>query len=146
MSNPASSASTPRTAESPASTPATSLTPILSSLVPPLPGGAAARAQPTKAKPLNVFSNDGSFLERFQRTKKEEDEKRKHDEMIARKRAFDDRFRNRCKRKAPPPTEPTEPIPPAKKAKELTQYEKEVKSYEGRSLKDQGIGIRPLVK
>ena len=26
------------------------------------------------------------------------------------------------------------------------QYEKEVKSYAGRSLKDDGIGVRPLVK
>ena len=28
----------------------------------------------------------------------------------------------------------------------LAQYEKEVKSYAGRSLKDDGIGVRPLVK
>ena len=28
----------------------------------------------------------------------------------------------------------------------LGQYEREVKSYAGRSLKDDGIGVRPLVK
>jgi len=106
-----------------------------------------AKSSHTKPKPINVFSNDGSFLERFQRNKKEEDEKKKQEDLLAKKRAFDERFKKRGKRKIDSPSdEPTESAPPAKKAKELTQYEKEVKSYEGRSLKDNGIGIRPLVK
>lgn len=71
--------------------------------------------------------------------------------------------------KRPPPDAPNSnsvPEPPSKKAKADTpmcefgvaglsallisrvaaQYEKEVKSYAGRSLKDNGIGVRPLVK
>lgn len=84
----------------------------------------------------------------MQRSKKAEDEKKKQDEVLARKRAFDDRFKSRGKRKTTSETNDSaeSAAPPAKKAKELTQYEKEVKAYEGRSLKDQGIGIRPLVK
>jgi len=92
-------------------------------------------------------------LERFQHTKKEEQTKKKTDDLVARKRAFDDRFKNRGKRAAPAPTdsttEPSSDAPSAKKQKSekhLSQYEKEVQSYEKRSLKDQGIGIRPLVK
>lgn len=38
----------------------------------PIAGGSGAKqgAQAPKAKPVNVFSNDGSFLERFQRIQK----------------------------------------------------------------------------
>ncbi|KAG2337050.1 hypothetical protein BDR05DRAFT_805332 [Suillus weaverae] len=39
---------------------------------------------PPKPKPVNVFSNDGSFLERFQRSKKEKEDKRKAEEALAR--------------------------------------------------------------
>ncbi|KAF9510933.1 hypothetical protein BS47DRAFT_1364151 [Hydnum rufescens UP504] len=91
-----------------------------------------------------------------------------------RKRNFDDRFlyglpftphlpetqKKRGKRPAAssvdaPDTEAsTESGSSAKKAKSETplrrnlsaQYEKEVKGYQSRSLKDQGIGVRPLVK
>jgi len=133
--------------DSPVSTPTSASTPSLTTLHAGTPTPQAKSQSSSKPKPVNVFSNDGSFLERFQRTKKEEDEKKKHDEAISRKRAFDDRFKNRGKRKAASPSaEPADSTPPTKKAKELTQYEKEVKSYEGRSLKDQGIGVRPLVK
>ncbi|KAH7924516.1 hypothetical protein BV22DRAFT_1090721, partial [Leucogyrophana mollusca] len=104
-----------------------------------------------KIKPTNVFTNDGSFLERFQRNKKEEDEKKKQEEALARKRQFDDRFKRRGKR--PPPdscSSVTIPeTPPAKKSKTdepLTDYQKEVRGYAGRSLKDAGTGVRPLVK
>jgi len=144
MSNPASSTSTRKT-DSSASTPSGANT----SVAPQAQQGTSTVPQAKSSKPKpNIFTNDGSFLERFQRSKKEEDEKKKHDEAIARKRAFDDRFKNRGKRKAPSPSaEPADPAPPPnKKSKALTQYEKEVKSYEGRSLKDQGIGVRPLVK
>jgi hypothetical protein len=53
-----SSSSTPQTGSGYAS-------PILVTGTPPPP-----KPVPPKAKPTNVFSNDGSFLERFQRTKK----------------------------------------------------------------------------
>ncbi|KAG8935758.1 hypothetical protein FRC03_006443 [Tulasnella sp. 419] len=101
-----------------------------------------------KSKPVNIFSNDGSFLERFQRSKKEEDEKKKQEELLTKKRAFDNRFKNRGKRpaEASPAETSSDPDHPSKKIKSLSQYEKEVKSYEGRSLKDNGTGIRPLVK
>lgn len=46
----------------------------------------------------NVFSNDGSFLERFQRLKREEDEKKKQQELLERKKQFADRFKHRGKR------------------------------------------------
>ncbi|KIJ64570.1 hypothetical protein HYDPIDRAFT_154231 [Hydnomerulius pinastri MD-312] len=109
---------------------------------------------PPKPKPVNVFSNDGSFLERLQRNKKEEEDKRKAEEALAKKRHFVERFRNRGKR--PPPdsspavTSTDSQESPAKKAKvdnaPLTDYQKEVRDYAGRSLKDTGTGVRPLVK
>ncbi|KAL4073316.1 hypothetical protein V8B97DRAFT_2016877 [Scleroderma yunnanense] len=84
---------------------------------------AASKPAPPKQKPVNVFSNDGSFLERFQRPKKEDEEKRKTEEALTRKRQFADRFvsyflqtprdarltrtlyaqKNRGKRHLPPP-------------------------------------------
>ncbi|OSX59709.1 hypothetical protein POSPLADRAFT_1048198 [Postia placenta MAD-698-R-SB12] len=95
-----------------------------------------------KPKPANVFSNDGSFLERFQRIKKDEEEKKKEEEVLARKRNFDERFKKRGKRPLPDAVNPNAvPEPSAKKAKvdmPLSQYEKEVKSYTS-SLKDDGI-------
>ncbi|KAM6494510.1 hypothetical protein JOM56_010871 [Amanita muscaria] len=55
-----------------------------------------------KPKPFNVFTNDGSFLERFQQSKKEEEEKRrKEEDIINRKKDFESRFRNRGKRARP---------------------------------------------
>ncbi|KAI0059616.1 hypothetical protein BV25DRAFT_1828882 [Artomyces pyxidatus] len=107
---------------------------------------------PPKIKPGNVFSNDGSFIERFQRLKKEEDEKKKQEETAARKRSFDSRFKNRGKRASPDDknTSDTADDHPAKKVKgdtPLSQYEKEVKGYSGgRILKEDGMGVRPLVK
>ncbi|KAH9924325.1 uncharacterized protein BXZ73DRAFT_91313 [Epithele typhae] len=133
---------------------------------------------PPKPKPVNVFSNDGSFLERFQRLKKEEDEKKKQEDVITkcvsnpccvamdlicsrhrRKREFDSRFKNRGKRRSPDTSSPapaTESPTPAKKAKveeplsapfsSATVYQKELQNYADRSLKDSGIGVRPLVK
>ncbi|OJA16718.1 hypothetical protein AZE42_06888, partial [Rhizopogon vesiculosus] len=47
-----------------------------------LPG--AVPKVPAKLKLVNVFSNDGSFLERFQRNKKQEEDKRKVEEALAR--------------------------------------------------------------
>ncbi|KII86839.1 hypothetical protein PLICRDRAFT_55735 [Plicaturopsis crispa FD-325 SS-3] len=113
-------------------------------------GPASIKAGVPKPKPTNVFSNDGSFLERIQRSQRAEEEDKKDADALAKKRDFDNRFKNRGKR--PPPDASNEIVPPedppAKKTKTdkpLTDYEKQVKSY-GRSLKDDGMGIRPLVK
>ncbi|KAL1705229.1 hypothetical protein EV121DRAFT_290657 [Schizophyllum commune] len=54
-----------------------------------------------KPKPVNVFSNDGSFLERIQRSRREEEEKRKAQEAFQAKIHFEDRFKRRGKRPAP---------------------------------------------
>ncbi|KAI6098193.1 hypothetical protein F5141DRAFT_1147172 [Pisolithus sp. B1] len=113
---------------------------------------------PPKQKPVNVFSNDGSFLERFQRNKRvEEEEKRKAELALARKRQFADRFKNRGKRHFPPPDTSSavgttdEQENPAKKPKFdgtslLTDYRKEVRKQDGKVLKDVGTGVRPLIK
>ncbi|KAJ8582313.1 hypothetical protein M405DRAFT_572737 [Rhizopogon salebrosus TDB-379] len=75
---------------------------------------------PLKPKPVNVFSNDGSFPERFQRKKKEEN-KQKAEEALARKRQFDERFRKRGKRRQPDTSSAATPteihVRPAKKVK-----------------------------
>ncbi|KAI0086920.1 hypothetical protein BDY19DRAFT_907807 [Irpex rosettiformis] len=104
-----------------------------------------------KTKPANVFSNDGSFLERFQHLKKDEEEKKKQEETLQRKREFDSRFKRRGKRPAPDSTNSdTSTENPAKKSKgeepPLTKYQQELQNYAGKSLKDDGIGVRPLVK
>ncbi|KAI0357563.1 hypothetical protein OH77DRAFT_1399305 [Trametes cingulata] len=103
-----------------------------------------------KPKPVNIFSNDGSFLERFQRLKKEEDEKKKQEEILRKKREFDNRFKTRGKRRSPDaPSSNDTTENPAKKPKvdePLTQYQKELQNYADKSLKDSGIGVRPLVK
>ncbi|KAF8182313.1 hypothetical protein BJ912DRAFT_596691 [Pholiota molesta] len=46
-------------------------------------------------KPPNVFSNDGSFLSRIRRSLKEEEEKKKAQEALERKKNFADRFKQR---------------------------------------------------
>ncbi|TCD68346.1 hypothetical protein EIP91_010984 [Steccherinum ochraceum] len=103
-----------------------------------------------KPKPSNVFSNDGSFLQRFQHLKKDEEEKKKQEETLAKKRQFDNRFKARGKRPAPDAADSASvadtPVKKTKTEEPLSQYQKEVKSYAGRSLKDDGIGVRPLVK
>ncbi|KAF8575483.1 hypothetical protein K439DRAFT_1419774 [Ramaria rubella] len=146
-----SSSSTPQ----PASTPQ----PHYSNSVSPHPLSSSSKlAKTTNGRPkaANVFTNDGSFLERFQRSKKEEEEKKKTEEDAMRKRNFEERFKKRGKRLVED-TLVSDPADdhPSKRAKNdkdkdkdqpLTQYEKEVKSYAGRSLKDDGIGVRPLVK
>ncbi|KXN89060.1 hypothetical protein AN958_06364 [Leucoagaricus sp. SymC.cos] len=87
-----------------------------------------------KSKPPNVFSNDGTFLERFQRNKMEEQEKKKvetelersyttislslfvfsgtaHSTFSFRKINFEDRFKNRAKHRLPSPEdEDNEPV------------------------------------
>lgn len=129
--------------------------PQLSGCTPQPPTTSTPNQSSSKSTPkaLNVFTNDGSFLERFQRTKKEEEEKKKSEDALARKRDFNNRFKNRGKR--PPPDSSDDSTATAENTsvkrhkfddKPLTDYEKQVKSYAGRSLKDNGIGVRPLVK
>ncbi|GJF00322.1 hypothetical protein PsYK624_166070 [Phanerochaete sordida] len=60
------------------------------------------KANYPKPKPVNIFSNDGTFLERFQRMKRDEEDRKKQEEALARKREFDNRFRKRGKRPSPP--------------------------------------------
>ncbi|OCH87961.1 hypothetical protein OBBRIDRAFT_795701 [Obba rivulosa] len=118
----------------------------------PAPSSSSSTPKPhqPKPKPTNVFSNDGSFLERFQRLKQDEEEKKKQEDTLAKKRAFDERFKKRGKRSSPDPaSSESSTDSPAKKLKvekEISQYEKEVKNYTTPSLKDSGIGVRPLVK
>ncbi|KAH7096412.1 hypothetical protein BKA62DRAFT_510459 [Auriculariales sp. MPI-PUGE-AT-0066] len=126
-------------------------------------GAHATASKPAvKPKPTNVFSNDGSFLERFQRHKTGPDDKQKTDDDLKKKREFDQRFKNRRKRVAPEPDEAPrsatpESQPPAKKAKassdkteaeKASAYSAQVKGYASRSLQEQNthIGSRSLVR
>ncbi|GAA5912251.1 uncharacterized protein JCM6883_003295 [Sporobolomyces salmoneus] len=107
----------------------------------------------TPAKPANVFSNDGSFLERFKKSSVPpvDVEKQEREKALARKKAMEDRFKKRGKR---PSTSTTteEDGSSSKKQKsqgddsELTAYQKEVKRLNASNLKDEGYEIRPLLK
>lgn len=137
-------------------TPLTPTTPLASSrgstpAFYPAASPAPSSKSSSKAKAANVFSNDGSFLERFQRSKKEEELKKKAEEELQKKRNFDDRFKKRGKRTAPPPDSLTvatddHPSKKSKTDKPQTQYEKEMSGYNTGTLKDLGTGVRPLVK
>ncbi|KAI0040110.1 hypothetical protein FA95DRAFT_1585117 [Auriscalpium vulgare] len=126
--------------------------PARSSSSTPAPTAHMSKTSAHKPKPTNVFSNDGSFLERFQRLQKDEEERKKQDELLEKKRTFDNRFKNRGKRSSPddPSSKTSADDPPSKKARAdapMSQYEKELKSYNGgRILKEDGMGVRPLVK
>ncbi|KAG2010017.1 hypothetical protein CC2G_012876 [Coprinopsis cinerea AmutBmut pab1-1] len=120
------------------------------------------------SKPVNIFSNDGSFLERFHQLKQEDDVKKKEKEILERKRKFADRFKNRGKRASSSssghpsgsstPSDGAESSEPAtKKARTdnssdkvdqpLNKYQQELKSLNiNANLKDAGTGVRPLVK
>ncbi|KAK0487821.1 hypothetical protein IW261DRAFT_1450160 [Armillaria novae-zelandiae] len=124
----------------------------------PNPTGYAGYANPIPpppkpkpaVKPVNVFSNDGSFLDRIQRSMKESDENRKREEELQRKRNFDNRFRNRGKRPLPA-ADSTPADPPTKKQKSdsssvKTEYQKLVENYPGRNLKGDGAGGHTLTR
>ncbi|KAG7445626.1 uncharacterized protein BT62DRAFT_1076710 [Guyanagaster necrorhizus] len=101
-------------------------------------------------KPVNVFSDDGSFLDRIRRSMKEEDEKRKREEDLERKRNFDNRFRNRGKRPLPA-TDSTSAKPPTKKQRSdntsvKTEYQKLVEDHSKRNLKGDGAGGHTLTR
>ncbi|GAA6003070.1 hypothetical protein JCM10207_001971 [Rhodosporidiobolus poonsookiae] len=111
------------------------------------PVAAAAKKAPPAPKPVNVFTNDGSFLERMKANKTidtPDSEKEQREKALARKKAMDDRFKKRGKRAA----ESDEGAAAKKKKDEtdLTEYEKEVKRLEARTLKDEGYGTRAMLK
>ncbi|POY71908.1 hypothetical protein BMF94_5065 [Rhodotorula taiwanensis] len=118
----------------------------------------------TAAKPKNLFSNDGSFLERFKKAAvpTPDQERKEREEALARKKALEDRFKNRGKRPAAgtasgsKSTSPgVEESDPSKRRRTtgngdadrpLTEYEKEVRKLEARHLKDEGSSLRSLMK
>ncbi|KAI9032356.1 hypothetical protein DFJ74DRAFT_701959 [Hyaloraphidium curvatum] len=51
-----------------------------------------------RAAHLNIFSDDGSFLERFKLLKGEEDAKKKNEASLRRKRDWEEALKNRKKR------------------------------------------------
>ncbi|KAG0142320.1 hypothetical protein CROQUDRAFT_135656 [Cronartium quercuum f. sp. fusiforme G11] len=103
--------------------------------------------QAAKAKAMNVFTNDGSFLERFKKMKEEEVEKKKQEDALVRKQAFEQRIKNRGKRNV---NETDESTTTNKKLKsnesEDNAYLREVRKLQGHSLRDEGAGVRALVK
>ncbi|GAA5925983.1 hypothetical protein JCM10213_007338 [Rhodosporidiobolus nylandii] len=109
---------------------------------------AASKKAPPPPKPVNVFTNDGSFLERMKANKNipnADKEKEEREKALARKKAMEDRFKKRGKRTA----EADEGAAAKRKKDEdagLTEYEKEVKRLESRTLKDSGYDMRPMLK
>ncbi|KAG9291088.1 hypothetical protein G9A89_012960 [Geosiphon pyriformis] len=109
---------------------------------------------PSSTPAINIFSNDGSFLDRFKKMKAEEDEKKKQREALERKKAFEDRIKNRGKRRSPP----TDDVEPDSKRINLEEddnealdpkanaYLKEMQKYNERLCKDDSGHVRPLVK
>ncbi|KAF8157959.1 hypothetical protein B0H34DRAFT_706932 [Crassisporium funariophilum] len=125
------------------------------------PGGGRVKSKSPPARPSNVFSNDGSFLDRIRRSMKEEDDKKKEREALLRKKNFEHRFKTRGKRPSTPvdgpscsESTPESDQPPRKKTKPSAQeedtspqaqYQKDLASYTT-SLKGTGTGVRPLIK
>ncbi|CAH7669563.1 hypothetical protein PPACK8108_LOCUS4418 [Phakopsora pachyrhizi] len=107
--------------------------------------------QAAKAKAMNVFTNDGSFLERFKKMKEEEVEKKKQREALARKQAFEQRIKNRGKRsvektEVESSSSASQPNKKSKTEDEENAYLREVRKLQGHSLRDEGAGVRALVK
>ncbi|KNZ51065.1 uncharacterized protein VP01_4108g1 [Puccinia sorghi] len=84
--------------------------------------------QAAKAKAMNT--SDGSFLERFKKMKEEEVEKKKQEDALARKQAFEQRITSKK----------------GKTEEEDNAYLREVRKLQGHSLRDEGAGVRALVK
>ncbi|KAH8922428.1 hypothetical protein BT69DRAFT_1282294 [Atractiella rhizophila] len=103
-----------------------------------------SQAKAVQAKAMNVFTDDGSFLERFKKLREEQVEKKQQDDALARKKAIDNRIKFRGKRKLQSMEESE-----SKKFKvgePENAYLKEVKKMSERTLRDEGSGVRPLVK
>ncbi|GAA5971164.1 hypothetical protein JCM11641_004168 [Rhodosporidiobolus odoratus] len=112
------------------------------------PVAAAAKKALPPPKAVNIFTSDGSFLERMKATKTistADKEKEEREKALVRKKAMEDRFKKRGKRAAESADGSA-----AKKKKDddsgLTEYEKEVKRLESRTLKDSGYDMRPMLK
>ncbi|GAA5919960.1 hypothetical protein JCM1841_004395 [Sporobolomyces salmonicolor] len=118
-----------------------------SSAASPAPVVAASKKPAPPPKPTNIFSNDGSFLERFKKnnTPTGDQEKEQREKALAQKKALEDRFKKRGKRPAA-----VDDGAASKKKKDddsgLTDYQKEVKRLEARSLKSEGYEMRPMLK
>ncbi|KAF8802574.1 hypothetical protein BYT27DRAFT_7196499, partial [Phlegmacium glaucopus] len=102
--------------------------PYLTTPQPSEPPKKPGKAKSPSTKALNVFSDDGSFLNRIKRNtinQKGEEDKKKEQEALERKKAFDSRFKNRGKRPLPTSSNPTHTSdvtpdneePPSKKVK-----------------------------
>ncbi|SGY14379.1 BQ5605_C010g06162 [Microbotryum silenes-dioicae] len=115
----------------------------------------------------NVFSNDGSFLTRFKKVDPIQgatEEKKRVQQQLLRKKAADERFKNRGKRPLITPTSATtnSTTDPAthdtsstKKAKtssnpdeqDRSEYQKEVDRLKrAGGLRDEGYAVRPVLK
>ncbi|KDE02440.1 hypothetical protein MVLG_07008 [Microbotryum lychnidis-dioicae p1A1 Lamole] len=142
----------------------------------PSPSPAASTSSPatttstlttTTTKPNNVFSNDGSFLTRFKKVDPIQgatEEKKRVQQQLLRKKAADERFKNRGKRPLITPTSATtnSTTDPAthdtsstKKAKtssnpdeqDRSEYQKEVDRLKrAGGLRDEGYAVRPVLK
>ncbi|GAA5992385.1 hypothetical protein JCM10908_000456 [Rhodotorula pacifica] len=133
---------------------------------PPAAASSSKRIEPAPAvaaKPKNLFTNDGSFLERFKKNSvpTPDQEKKEREEALARKKALEERFKRRGKRPSSAASAPNQngtasPDDTDSKRlrlstehdneRRLTEYEKEVRKLESRHLKDQGSSLRPLMK
>lgn len=118
------------------------------------------------AKKINTFSNDGSFLARFQQLKADDKGSPSAESAVERKKIMEDRFRNRGKKRSSGGSaEPHQASPEARsssavqeedptstkrqrdtKPNEDSEYLREVRNLEKSSLKDSGAGVRALVK
>ncbi|KAJ3188211.1 hypothetical protein HDU85_005361 [Gaertneriomyces sp. JEL0708] len=98
----------------------------------------------------STFANDGSFVERFRQMQTEQDEKRKRQDAIEKKKQWEASFRQRGKRKKQADAEDSK----NKAAKTQADLDATASAYlrEMRKMKEQlpdgdsGSGVRPLVK
>ncbi|CAG8513319.1 7355_t:CDS:2, partial [Acaulospora morrowiae] len=133
--------------------------PIASGATTPASSSGSTNGKPSKNVPsstpaINIFSNDGSFLDRFKKMKAEEDEKKKQLDALERKKAFEDRIKNRGKRKSQPTDEEPDPkrvtLEDVERGETLdpkaNAYLKEMQKYNERLCKDDTGHVRPLVK
>ncbi|CAG8443004.1 17293_t:CDS:2 [Cetraspora pellucida] len=117
-------------------------------------GGKSSKNVPSSTPAINIFSNDGSFLDRFKKMKAEEDEKKKQLGALERKKAFEDRIKNRGKRKNQPTDEELDPKRVTLEDNERGEtldpkanaYLEEMQKYSERLCKDDSGHVRPLVK
>ncbi|POW15798.1 hypothetical protein PSHT_07019 [Puccinia striiformis] len=79
--------------------------------------------------------------------KEEEVEKKKQEDALIRKQAFEQRIKNRGKRTADPSDTTTSTATKKTKTEEEDNaYLREVRKLQGHSLRDEGAGVRALVK